>query len=317
MNSRAHTVRGSVALTGATGFVGRSLLIKLTDRGWRVRALTRRPQPDMPGVTWISGDLADHTALARLVEKAAGIVHCAGLVKAQHPREFDAVNRGGVEAVLKAAHKHAGGGARFLLVSSLAARLAHLSPYAASKRAGEVHLQAYNGHLTWSVIRPPAIYGPGDREVRKLLNAARFGILPAPGSTRHRFALLHVDDLADLVCHMLQVDEAPFGQVLEVDDRAPGGYDYHDIADILENVTGRKVVALATPPALLRLAASVNAGLARWRERPAIFTPAKLDELLHPDWTLSTDFAEIPGWQPRIRAEEGLRRLVGERTEGR
>ena len=112
--------RRVAALTGATGFLGRRLAMALTARGWRVRALVRRPSDQAPleqeGVSTLLGDLADAAALHALADGADVTVHCAGLIKARGRAEFLAVNRDGAARVALA------GEAPMLLISSLAAR---------------------------------------------------------------------------------------------------------------------------------------------------------------------------------------------------
>ncbi|MCG8504139.1 MAG: SDR family NAD(P)-dependent oxidoreductase, partial [Sphingomonadales bacterium] len=142
-------------MTGATGFIGRRLIRHLADRGARVSALTRRPQPEQPGVRWVAGDLHDAGALARLVEGADVVIHAAGLVKARNRAEFEGVNVAGTENLLAALAGH-GAQARLVLVSSMAAREPQLSDYAATKRAAEDAVRA-RAELDWSILRPPAV----------------------------------------------------------------------------------------------------------------------------------------------------------------
>ena len=85
---------------------------------------------------------------------------------------------------------------RFLLMSSLAARMPQLSDYAASKRRGELAVEAAPENLRWTVLRPPAVYGPGDRELLPLFRWVARGIAPLPAGGGGRFSLLYVDDLA-------------------------------------------------------------------------------------------------------------------------
>jgi uncharacterized protein YbjT (DUF2867 family) len=156
-----------IALTGATGFVGRRV-VALANRP--VRALTRRPQPPQPGVEWVLGDLDDTNALARLCEGAAAVLHIAGVVNAADEAGFVAGNVTGTANVLAAA----AGVPRFVHVSSLAAREPRLSLYGASKAQGDALVIAST--LDWVIVRPPGVYGPGDAEMRDLFSLARFGL---------------------------------------------------------------------------------------------------------------------------------------------
>ena len=130
---------GPVAVTGATGFVGRAVLRELAAMGLPVRALTRSPRPPGPGTgraaSWVAGTLSDTRALSELVAGADTVLHIAGLTKATGRAALMATNAGGTARL--AALARAAGVRHFVLVSSLAAREPHLSDYAASKAAGE------------------------------------------------------------------------------------------------------------------------------------------------------------------------------------
>ncbi|HEX7374699.1 MAG TPA: NAD-dependent epimerase/dehydratase family protein, partial [Steroidobacteraceae bacterium] len=113
-----------MALTGATGFIGRVLCTQLLAAGHSVHALYRpradRVVTDAPRLQWIPGDLDDASALGRLVAGCEGVIHCAGAVRGGRRADFDRVNESGVLRMVQAALN--GGCRRFLLLSSLAAR---------------------------------------------------------------------------------------------------------------------------------------------------------------------------------------------------
>ena len=183
-----------VAVTGATGFVGPHLVSALTRHGFKLRLLIRRwsPMPSLPGVEAeiVLGYLGDEAALRRLVDGADTVVHAAGLIKARTPAEFLAVNRDGTARLSALAPE-----ARFILLSSLAAREPQLSAYADSKRAAEQVVAGRTG--AWLVVRAPAVYGPGDRETLAYFRAAARGVAPRPRLDGARLALIHVEDLAE------------------------------------------------------------------------------------------------------------------------
>ena len=166
----------TIAVTGATGFVGCALREAAAEQGAELRALTRRKQPAAAGVEWIAGDLHDRKALTRLVAKAEAVIHVAGVVNTPDPMGFHLGNVEGTMALVEAAV--AARVPRFVFVSSLAAREPQLSKYGASKRHAE-KLVAASG-LDWTIVRPPAIYGPRDREMFEMFRAARWGVLPMP-----------------------------------------------------------------------------------------------------------------------------------------
>jgi nucleoside-diphosphate-sugar epimerase len=281
---------GLVAVTGATGFLGRRLVPALVARGWRVRVLARRSAPAIWGETspdMVLGDLGDPAALRALAADAAVIIHGAGLIKARNRAAFHAVNRDGAARVAEAA-----GGARVIQVSSLAAREPSLSDYAASKRAGEEAARAILGKRL-TVIRPPAIYGPGDRETLGLFRLARAGaILPTPASKTARLALAHVDDVAAALADQLDGPWTP--GTFAIGGARPEGYGWREIFTTAAAAMGRDPTLIAIPGWLIQTAAVLAEGVGRVRRAPAIFNRGKARELLHGDWSVSEAEA-IPG----------------------
>ena len=149
-----------IALTGATGFLGKHLLEQYIEAGFKVKSLTRVSRENTLQIEWIKGDLDDQDALDLLCKQADIVVHCAGLTKALNRNEFFNINLGGTKNILKAVKRSEA--KRFLLISSLAAREPQISHYGASKNAAESALKSGKWPFRWTIIRPPAIYGPHD-----------------------------------------------------------------------------------------------------------------------------------------------------------
>ncbi len=285
----------TLALTGATGFVGAHLLDLALGQGYHLRALTRRPQPPRHGVTWIAGALDDQAALAALVEGADAVIHVAGVINAPDAAGFEAGNVAGTAAMLAAAEE--AGVRRFVHVSSLAAREPSLSLYGASKARSEALVGA--SRLSRAIVRPPAVYGPGDRETLELFRMAKRGLVVLPPAGK--LSLIHVDDLARLLLDLAASDAA---LLVEPDDGRLGGWTHADFGQALGRAVGRSVRTLSAPRALLGLAARADTLVRRGnakltRDRAAYFC--------HPDWTVSPDRAAPADlWQPRIETETGL-----------
>ncbi|MDV3257459.1 MAG: NAD(P)H-binding protein, partial [Sphingomonas sp.] len=182
-----------LAITGATGFVGSRLLALALEGGHEVRALARRPQEERQGVSWIEGALDRPDSLEQLLEGARAVIHVAGVINAPDAAGFEAGNVAGTAAVIAAAKKVGTG--RFIHVSSLAAREPGLSVYGETKARSE-ELVSSSG-LDWSIVRPPAVYGPGDRETLDLFRMAKSGLVLLPPAGR--LSLIHVDDLGQLL----------------------------------------------------------------------------------------------------------------------
>jgi len=287
----------TLAITGATGFVGARLLDAALAGGHHVRALTRRPQPPRDGVTWIDGALDLPFSLDALVEGADAVIHVAGVVNSPDVAGFEAGNIIGTDAMLGAAER--AGIARFVHTSSLAAREPHLSLYGASKARAETLVAA--SPLATAIVRPPAIYGPGDRELLEMFKMAARGfvLLPPPG----RLSLLHVDDLARLLL-ALAAPAAPSGLTVEPDDGHPSGWTHAEFADLLGAAVGRKVRTLSMP----RLATAAAARADRLlRGTKAKLTPDRAAYFCHPDWVADPVKAvPLELWKPAIPTLQGL-----------
>ena len=275
----------TIAITGATGFVGRHLVDRLAgpaiDVGAQpvsVRALSRRGT--IPGTVTVDGDLADEAALRQLVDSADHVVHLAGVVKSPRLEAFTEVNTAGTERLARAM---APGHGHLTLVSSLAARHPEVSAYAASKRAAEDAALAILGSDRVTIIRPPAIYGPGDRATLVIFKQLKSGLLVAPGPRGARFSLLYVTDLADLItAHLSGALDLP--RQLEPDDGRPGGYGWGDLAAIASRASGRRVRLIRVPVRLLGSPARLADMLARRFALDLPLAVDKLGELAHPNW---------------------------------
>ncbi|MEM6579865.1 MAG: SDR family NAD(P)-dependent oxidoreductase [Pseudomonadota bacterium] len=299
---------GLIAVTGASGFIGSALCATLRQQGYRVRALVRRPEhsPQLAewGVDILRGDVADAPQVAALVANSQAVVHCAGVVRGRCQHDFDRVNVDGTQRLVDAISS-APVTPRLLLVSSLAAREPDLSWYAASKAASEAILRAQTG-IPWLIIRPPAVYGPGDKEMLPIFQAMEKGIAPVPGAVTQRTSLIHITDLVKAMIASLQSDIAVH-QVFSLCDDRENGYSWTEMADIAAAVYGRKVRLWRVPAWLLNSIATLNVQLARLSKRAPMLTPAKLRELRHPDWVVDNHLiTQLTGWTPRIGLEKGL-----------
>ena len=309
----------TIAITGATGFIGGALVNRLTSTRNRIRALVRPSsigkRHNQPALEWVTGDLNDTESLRRLVDGADAVVHCAGAVRGITRMDFDDINVDGVARLVRAAAAQRTP-PRFLLLSSLAAREPHLSPYAASKRKGESAL--YHGvQMHWTIFRPPAVYGPGDREMLPLFQWMARGIAPVIGAADGRISLLYVADLAEAIVSWLQCKKH-LRRIYELHDGHTVGYSWQDIIDTAARLTGRSIVRLKIPVTGVKLAASLNQAVARILGKAPMLTTGKVNELTHPDWVADNGpFTRDSGWVPHILLEEGLTRTVGKSIESK
>lgn len=288
------------AITGGTGFVGRHTLDAALAHGATVRALTRRPQPPRDGIEWIMGGLDDERALAVLAAGADVVIHIAGVTNAPHAGGFTAGNVTGTANL-----RHAAAGLPLVHVSSLAAREPQLSLYGDSKRRAEDAVTIGPG--PWTMVRPPAVYGPGDREFLALLRAARLGVIPLPAGARASF--IHVSDLAAALVALaddLRHQALSASRMFEIDDGS-GGYGQDQLARAIAAAMERSVRVLPMPPVMLRLGAAVDTAAARLARRTPRLSLDRARYLAHPDWTAdAAPLMALGLWQPGMQLDRGL-----------
>ncbi len=300
-----------IALTGASGFVGRHVLHALLEKGCAVRLLVRDPARLPAGVTddrrveTVTGDLETQEALHALVTGAHAVIHLAGAIKAARKRDFHRINAQGAGRLAAAARN--AGAMRFVHVSSLAARHPELSAYAASKRASEEMVRnVLGGRQSWVIVRPPAVYGPGDVATLGLFDQLSRRHAFLPGRADARLSLIHVRDLARALVH-LALSDAARGDILEIDDGREGGYSWPDMARLAQAALGRPVHLHLLPRPLVMAAGAGADALSRLTGRAFMLSLDKARELYHRGWVAhSAAMREKTGWTARIGFAEGF-----------
>ena len=288
----------TIAVTGATGFVGQALLDQALETGQTVKALTRRDQLPRDGVDWVSGDLESAEALRALMRGAEAVIHVAGVVN--DAARFESGNVLGTLNVIEAAK--AEGVQRFIHVSSLSAREPELSAYGASKARAEKLIMASG--LDWTIVRPPGIYGPRDVDYFEMFRLARWGVMPVPPK-EGRASIIHVDDLARLLLALVPGGEGVSFQSFEPDDGRKQGWSHYEFARAVGWAMGRRPWVMHLSRASLDRAARADRFVRRGKAR---LTPDRVGYMAHPDWVVTHE-ARPPRslWQPLVPTREGLK----------
>lgn len=295
-------------VTGGTGFVGSHLLNTLLRRGDQVRALVRSPAKGaalgLAGVEWVSGALDDPGVLQRAAHGVDVVYHVAGLVAARSESEFFDVNAEGTRRLLEAATR--AGGPRFVLVSSLAAGgptvpgrpLTGEEPpdpvtaYGRSKLAAEAIVRA--GSLPWTIIRPPAVYGPRDREMFRLFRSARFGIAPVFGAGNQELSLIYGPDLAEAIASV-GATEVTAGRIYYA--AHPEQLTAEALVRAIGTAMGKRVRILRIPHGLGRGLLHLTGAAARLANRATVLNPDKAEEFFQAAWTCDpSSLTRDTGW---------------------
>ena len=315
-----------VFLTGANGFVGSHLVRALLERGHRVRALIR-PQADRSRVRdlpveWITGDLHDRDALRQGCAGVRWVIHAAAKVKAPDLAAYRHANAAGTANLLQAALQSPSGLERFVYLSSMAAggpatnghpRMetdpdAPQTPYGVSKREGEILLQEQADRLPFTIIRAPAVYGPGDTEILGFFQAVGWHLKPVFRKPPARISLVHVSDLVEGI---LLATESPSaaGETFYIAESEQ--YDMAALEDLIQASLETWAVPVWIPkPLLMSIAAACE-----WAGKVGGFTPKlnrdKARDFLQAEWTCSVAKAEkLLGFKSRIPFARGARQTV-------
>ncbi len=299
-----------IAVTGATGFIGHAICGRLIADNYSIRVLVRDPRKasarTFSDAEIIHGDLADPDSLQFLVSGADSVIHCAGAVRGATQAQFDRVNVEGTRNLLHAI-KAGTTSPRLLFISSLAAREPQLSFYAASKHRAEQVLKKEGSGIAWTVLRPPAVYGPGDRELLPVFRLMARGLALTPGLPDARFSMLYIDDLSSAVVAWLGADLIA-EEIFAIDDGHAKGYDWHDVGKVVGELCKRRVRVVRAPSWLLDVPAWANSRIGNLFGAAPMLTPEKLRELRHRDWVCEgTSFQRAVNWRPNVQLAEGLR----------
>jgi dihydroflavonol-4-reductase len=305
-------------VTGATGFVGSHLVEALQNSSVEVTALARSASKaaDLAQreVRVVRGDLHDLAGLERAVRDQDIVYHVAGVVAARDESDFLRSNRDGTRNVLTAAERE--GKPRFVLVSSLAAagpalRGAPLSgtepprpvtAYGRSKLAAEQVVRSSS--LPWSIVRPPIVYGPRDREVLKVFRLARLGLAPVFGDGSQELSAVHAADLAQALLAVTKVQTTIGGTYHACH---PQVFTSADLGQAVGAAMGRSVIRLRVPQTVGRALLAVTETSARLTRQVTILTTDKANEFFQAAWTGDPSaLTRDSGWRAQYDLSSGL-----------
>jgi nucleoside-diphosphate-sugar epimerase len=315
-------------VTGGSGFLGSHVVERLARAGRPVRALVRtssdtRFLKSFPGVELCEGSVDDLASVKRAAAGVSGVIHVAGLVKARSAEEFMRVNRGGTEHLLDAALDNRATIRRFVLVSSLAALRPSdasgnpvpedaeprpVTDYGKSKLAAERAALAKKGDLSLVILRPPAIYGPRDREILAFFKSIKLGILPLLGSTQNKLSMIYGSDCAAACVAALDRD-VPSGSAYHVDDGSV--HTLEELIVLAEKAMGQKAKFRFHLPRRLVETAALGAELyGRATNQAVMLTRDKLNELFE-QWVCDGSRARRElDWKPEVSFDVGVQRTM-------
>ena len=311
-----------VLVTGASGYTGTVLVKKLVAQGARVRAIARQSSNLTPfeglSIEWIRGDVFDPAVIQKATRDVEYVIHVAAAYREAKITDETYYNVHIKSTQLLAqALLNQPGFKRFVHVSTVGVH-GHIDEppaneeyrfnpgdiYQRTKAEAEIWIRdfaAQNG-FPLSVVRPAAIYGPGDKRLLKVFKMASKPIFPLFGRGQGLYHLIHVDDLTDIFI-LAAIHPAAQGQVFIAGNASPSRLE--DIAKTIAQEVGNERMRFIRFPAWpLFLAADICEAICRplgiepplYRRRVAFFTKdrafntTKLKELL--GYSNATDVGE-------------------------
>ncbi len=318
----------TILVTGGTGFLGSHVVEQLSQMGRPVRALVRRSSDTkflrtLAQVELFDGAVDDRASLERAVVGVEAVVHSAGLVKARNLEEFMRVNAQGTENLRDACLSQASSIRRFVHVSSIAvggpsdaygnavqvdASPRPVTDYGRSKLAAEKAVLATKDRLKVTIIRPPAIYGPRDREIFAFFKSIKLGVLPLLGSPQSKLSMIYGPDAARACIRALDADVAS-GSIFAVDDGA-----VHTMAELIEEAESamgkRALLRIPLPRRVVEGAAFLSESYGKLTNRAMMLTRDKCNELFD-QWVCDGSIAARElGFTPSTRFSQGVKQTV-------
>ncbi len=310
-------------VTGATGFVGSHVAEHLLRRGYAVRCLTRATSSlrwlEKLDVRRVEGSLSDAESLRPAVRDADLIVHCAGLTAARDEAEFMRGNRDGTRNLLDAVRRENPPLKRFLHVSSMAVAGPATSldtprredmpndpitTYGRSKKAAEEVVTATDD-IPWTIVRPPAVYGPRDTAILSFFQTVNKGLVPLIGFDEKYVSLVYVDDLARGIIDAAESDNTR-GRIYYVS--SDEFYTWPQIGNVAAAALGRDSFrTLRLPHPLVKTIAGISGFFGRFAKKPPVLDFEKGRDIVQTYWICSTEKARRDfGYNQQWSLEDGI-----------
>jgi nucleoside-diphosphate-sugar epimerase len=311
-----------IAVTGATGFIGSHLVEELVCRGHQVTCLARTPDRTrgLSGlrVRFVYGSMDSPPALASLVSSQDAIVHVAGLTKAPTPEDYVRVNVGGTENLLSVIRDSGGCLRRFVYFSSAETMGPSLrgrplteeesvhpfSAYGKSKVMAEQRLQELGQRIPVTIVRPPGVYGPRDRDFAILFRLVSRGLLPVV-SPSPAFSVVYVKNLVAGICLVIErPQETGLRSYFFTDGPA---LSWLEFGETVARALGRRPLKLKVPLTVVRAIAAAAGVFTALGGKSGILSREKIEEMTG-SWVVSDERARRElDYQPAFSTEQGVR----------
>lgn len=292
-------------VTGGTGFIGSHLVELLVASDYQVTCTVRQTsnlrwlKPLLAGkhppIQLVTADLSNPDSPIPSLRGIDLVFHLAGLTKAFNADEYNRANAEATRRLIKACVEENGGNTRFLYCSSLAAcgpslngkpliedaQPQPLTDYGKSKLKGELIAREYANRLPVTIIRPPAVYGPRDKDVFLFFQCVRKGVLPLIGNQGRQLSLVYVKDLVRGM-HAAAISERTVGETYFLTDGVV--HSWWEVAQAIAQSLDKRPVRLHVPVFLLDIVSIFTEAVARIAGKPATLNRQKMIDLKQQYW---------------------------------
>lgn len=308
-------------VTGANGFVGSHLVEALLKRGYEVFCLVRKTSnlSFLSGlkIEYRYGDVTDVEPSRKALEGVDFIFHLAGLTKAKNKEDYFEVNAQGTKNLIQTCLEANPYIKKFIYVSSQAAvgpckdffplnenaKCEPITDYGRSKLQGEKEVLSFKNKLPITIVRPPAVYGPRDKDILFFFQTVNKGIIPLFGFKESYISLIYVKDLARGII-LTAENQKSSGQIYFIADEKV--YSWTEAGKIIQGCLGVKALRLRIPKFLLFTFASFSEMIARLKAESALINLQKANELSQRFWLCDISKAKNElGFSPKYDLEKG------------
>ncbi len=315
-----------ILITGANGFIGSHLAEALAAKKYQIRCLVRKSSDlhsikDLP-VEFVYGDLLDLPALTAAVQGVDMVYHLAGLTKAKTKEEYDRGNHIATKNLLEAVLRVNPGLRRFVHVSTQAAvgpstggkpvdettPFHPLTTYGITKMEAEKECLRLMDRLPITITRPPAVYGPRDKDVFEFFHTMAKGLQPMVGFNNKEVSLIHVKDLVDGIIAAGEHPKA-VGQTYFISSERY--YDWKTIGAVTAKVMGKRALRLRIPEFGVYIIAAFSELYGLVSRQPVLINFEKARDMVQDAWTCSIAKAQRDlNFRESFTLESGIRNTV-------
>jgi nucleoside-diphosphate-sugar epimerase len=304
-------------VTGATGFIGSHLCEELIRRGYDVACLSRKTSKNTwienLDLTFVKGDCTVRESLLDIPDDFDYIFHLAGLTKSCSPHDFFSVNARGTENLVKSVAERNPSVKRFIYVSSLAAvgpskngtplredaLPSPVSDYGKSKLEGESAVLKYRDSIPVTILRPPAVYGPRDKDMLVMFQMIKKGFFFDLGKCY--YSLSYVDDLVQGILLSAENSKAIGNTYFLCDGNI---YTGDEIAMEISSMLQVKARPVKVPKFIMPIFAAISERI----NKQGIINRDRIKDFRHTHWICDAGKArEEIGFVPKVGMKEGIR----------